>query len=130
MRIGHLARTYGCSVETIRYYERVGLLPPVKRSVNGYREYTISHQKCLGLVLRCRGLGFSQGQVRRLTELACEDGPECERVKAVVLEHLSEVRAKQQELCKMESALKRLARQCDAHGTLPECPVIDELMSE
>ena len=130
MRIGRLARDSGCSVETIRYYERVGLLPAVKRSINGYREYTTHHQKCLGLILNCRNLGFSQDQVRRMTELAVDDVPECRQVREVVIKHLAEVRQKQDELGKMEAALNRLARKCDRDGTLKECPVIDELMAE
>lgn len=128
MRIGELAKQSGCSVETIRYYEQVRLLPTVERSLNGYRHYSDSHRKWLLLILKSRALGFTQDQVRQLTELASSENINCQQVHAVVMEHLAEVEAKQRELAAMEIALKRLAKKCSE--AVVDCPVIDELMND
>jgi len=128
MRIGQLAKASGCSPETIRYYEKIGLLPPAPRQSNGYRSYDPAHRKWLGFILRSRELGFNQNEVRRLTNLA--DAPEstCQDVHELILAHIRDVRARIQELEQLETALLRLEAKC-IDETLHECPVIDELMS-
>ena len=128
MRIGELATACDCSAETIRYYEKIGLLPQAARRANGYRRYVDTHQKWLQFILRSKELGFSQDEVRRLTDLAHQRQPACADVHELLEEHVSDVRKRVRELRRMERALVRLKMQCQ-DGTLHECPVIDELMT-
>lgn len=127
MRIGRLAESCNCPPETIRYYERIGLLPRPLRQPNGYRSYDDSHRRWLRFILESRALGFTQEQVRRLTNIAHEANPSCAEVHELLEAHIEEVRDKQTDLQKMEKALLRLKSKC-RDGTLNECPVIDELM--
>ncbi len=128
MRIGELARACDCPVETIRYYEKIGLLPQPARRANGYRSYQELHQKWLKFILRSRKLGFSQKEVRRLTDFAHQQRPACAEVHELLEQHVSDVRKRVRELKRLEQALVRLKGQCH-DGTLHECPVIDELMN-
>lgn len=127
MRIGELATTCNCPVETIRYYEKIGLLPPAARLSNGYRSYDDDHRKWLQFIIRSRKLGFSQDDVRRLTDLAHQKRPACSDVHDLLEHQVVDVRDRITELQKLENALVRLKRQCH-EGTLHNCPVIDELM--
>ena len=128
MRIGELSKNCGCPVETIRYFEKIGLLPEPARSTNGYRYYGETHQNWLQFILRSRDLGFSQSEVRRLTDLAHQQRPACSDVYDLLEEHVVDVRKRVAELMRMERALIRLKKQCH-EGTLHDCPVIDELMN-
>jgi len=127
MRIGELARACDCPAETIRYYEKIGLLPQAARRANGYRSYEDTHQKWLQFILRSKELGFSQDEVRRLTDLAHQKQPACADVHELLEEHANDVHKRVRELKRMERALLRLKTQCQ-DGTLHDCPVIDELM--
>ncbi len=128
MRIGQLAELCDCPAETIRYYEKIGLLPPAVRRSNGYRSYDEMHRKWLQFILRSRALGFSQDEVRRLTDLAHQQRPACADVYKLLDQHVNDVRSKVRELKRMQQSLSRLKSQCH-DGTLHDCPVIDELMN-
>ena len=124
--IGTLAKQTGCKVETIRYYENIGVLPPPARSSGGQRRYTINHLKRLNFVRRARALGFTLNEVRDLLRLVDGEDYTCAEVEAVTLAHLGDVRTKIADLRKLERVLKDMASQCDG-GTVPDCPVIDAL---
>ncbi len=128
MRIGTLAAACNCPAETIRYYEKIGLLPKPLRTANGYRSYDERHQKWLQFVLRSRALGFTQDEVRRLSNIADQSQPVCADVHQLLVEHIVDVRKKLLDLRRMEKALARLKAKCQ-DGTLNDCPVIDELMN-
>ena len=128
MRIGKLAANCGCPVETIRYFEKIGLLPHPVRSINGYRHYDVSQQKWLQFILRSRALGFTQKEVRRLSDIAHQSQPACADVHDLLVEHIVDVRQKLGELRRMQKSLERLKSKCQ-DGTLNDCPVIDELMN-
>ena len=128
MRIGTLAASCNCPAETIRYYEKIGLLPKPVRTANGYRSYDDRHQKWLQFVLRSRALGFTQDEVRRLSNIADQSQPVCADVHQLLVEHIVDVRKKLLDLKRMEKALARLKLKCQ-DGTLNDCPVIDELMN-
>ncbi len=128
MKIGELASACDCPVETIRYYEKVGLLPPAGRQANGYRSYENTHRKWLQFILRSKNLGFSQNEVRRLTDLAHQKRPACADVHELLEEQVHDVRKRIEELQQLQRALVRLKAQC-RDGSLHDCPVIDELMS-
>jgi DNA-binding transcriptional MerR regulator len=128
MRIGQLAKVCECSTETIRYYEKIGLLPPPLRNPNGYRSYDDQHRKWLQFILRSRALGFTQKEVRRLSNIAQQSKPICAEVHQLMEEHIADVHCKLKELERLEEALLRLKIKCQ-EGTLNDCPVIDELMT-
>jgi DNA-binding transcriptional MerR regulator len=127
MRIGELAQVCDCPVETIRYYEKIGLLPPPAREANGYRCYKHEHQQWLTFILRSRELGFGQDEVRQLTDLALQEKPACSAVHSLLKVQIKGVQKKRRELKQMQRALVRLKTQCE-DGQLHDCPVIDELM--
>lgn len=128
MQIGKLATSCDCPVETIRYYEKIGLLPQPVRLANGYRSYDDVHRKWLQFILRSRALGFSQDDVRRLTDVAHQKRPACVEVHELLQQHVEDVQKRVRELKRMERALLRLKDKC-RDGTLHDCPVIDELMA-
>jgi len=128
MRIGELSRTCGCPVETIRYFEKIGLLPLPLRDANGYRSYDVSHKKWLHFILRSRALGFTQNEVRRLSDLAHQSQAACADVHELLVEHIDDIRKKLEDLQQMQRALERLKLKCQ-DGTLNDCPVIDQLMN-
>jgi MerR family mercuric resistance operon transcriptional regulator len=124
--IGELSNETGTNVETIRYYERVGLLPTPARSEGGYRLYRHDHLKRLNFIRRARALGFSIAEVRTLLRLADESERPCAEVRAVAEAHLTDVRAKIAVLRWMERVLKETVAGC-ADGTRRDCAVIEAL---
>ena len=127
MRISELARTCGCSVETIRYYESVGLLSAPRRAANGYRVYSDEHRKWLQLVRRSRDLGLPQDEVRLLIKIARDESAACEDVYRLLSSHVQRVSTRIRELKQLEKSLIRLQSRC-ADGRSKKCPAIDELM--
>jgi len=127
--IGGLSQRTGTNVETIRYYERVGLLAAPARSPGGYRLYRIEHVKRLTFIRRARALGFSINEVRTLLKLAAERKRPCAEVLVVAEAHLEDVRAKIADLTAMERVLKDTVARC-ANGTGSHCPLIEALYRE
>ena len=124
--IGVLASRGATNVETIRYYERVGLLPEPPRTAGGHRLYREDQLKQLLFIRRSRALGFKLEQVRVLVRLAQAKDYSCDEVKAITEEQLQTVRRKQADLKRLENALVDMVAQCKA-GQVPECPIIDAL---
>ena len=121
-----MSKRTGCNIETIRYYERIGLLPAVTRSDGGHRLYGEAQGRRLGFIRRTRELGFALDQVRTLLKLVDGGRYTCAQVKRITVHHLDEVRRKVADLRKIERVLAEMAAQCDG-GTVPKCPVIDAL---
>jgi len=126
MRIGELARQTRCQVETIRYYERVGILPEPQRQQNNYRHYGEPHHRRLRFVRRCRDLGFSLEEVRTLLGMIDGGTSSCAEVEALGRGHLEAVRAKITDLRQMESRLRELVARCQG-GNTPDCSFLEEL---
>jgi MerR family transcriptional regulator, mercuric resistance operon regulatory protein len=124
--IGGLSKQTGTNIETIRYYERVGLLPTPARSSGGYRLYGTGHLKRLNFIRRARTLGFSIGEVRTLLRLADERKRPCVEVRVVAEAHLKDVQARIVDLRRMERVLKATVARC-AEGRRSDCPVIEAL---
>jgi MerR family mercuric resistance operon transcriptional regulator len=124
--IGALSQRTGCNIETIRYYERIGLLPPAGRSGGGHRVYTEAHSRRLGFIRRTRQLGFTLDEVRTLLKLVDGGRYTCAQVKRITVHHLDGVRQKVADLQKIERVLREMAAQCDG-GRVPKCAVIDAL---
>ncbi len=130
LTIGELSKRTGCHAETIRYYERIGLLPAPPRSSGGHRLYDIDHLRRLCFVRRGRDLGFGLEEIRELLRLADADadadGGVCGQVRARTLAQAGLVRNRIAELRRIERTLVELAAQCDAGGRR-DCPIIDRL---
>ncbi|MGR3638849.1 MerR family transcriptional regulator [Alterinioella nitratireducens] len=126
LRRGDLARLTGCNLETIRYYETIGVMPEPPRSSKNYRVYDDTHVTRLRFVMRARELGFTLDEVRDL--LAMVDGGQqtCGEVQALATAHLATVRTKIADLRRIEHVLSSTVAQCTGDD-VPECPVIDAL---
>jgi len=125
--IGKLSAGSGVNVETIRYYERAGLLPPPPRTEGRHRTYDEQQVKRLSFIRRGRELGFSLDEVRMLLQLADRGGLTCSTsVKEMTLQHLGNVRAKIASLKKLERALTRMTGACAPGEQLP-CPILEAL---
>jgi MerR family transcriptional regulator, mercuric resistance operon regulatory protein len=125
-QIGTLSRRTGVNIETIRYYERSGLLPEPARTAAGYRAYGSADAERLQFIRRARDLGFSIEEVRRLCGLADRKSRSCRAVQAIAREHLADVRAKIVDLRRMEKVLAGMVAECE-RGTMPECPLLETL---
>lgn len=126
MRIGELARATGTKAETIRYYEREGILPPADRTDSNYRDYSHEHLASLTFVRRARELGFSMAQVRELLALSEHDDKPCEDVDHLVQSQLVEVERKILDLSALRDELSQMLRSCQA-DRIGECHVIESL---
>lgn len=124
--IGILSRETGCNIETIRYYEKVGMLPKPCRTAGGHRIYTPDHFKRLGFILRARALGFSLDDIRNLLLLSEGKRMSCAKVKALALAHLQDIRSRIADLKAMEVVLDDLVDKCSGKIT-PHCPIIESL---
>jgi MerR family mercuric resistance operon transcriptional regulator len=125
-QIGTLSRRTGVNIETIRYYEREGLLAKPQRTAGGYRAYRARDAQRLGFIRRTRDLGFSLDEVRRLLVLADQKSRSCRSAHALATEHLDEIRAKIADLRRMEKVLTAMVKEC-AQGTMPDCPLLEAL---
>lgn len=126
MNIGELARKADTNAETIRYYERIGLLPSPPRTAGNYRDYSTGHVSRLTFTRRARDLGFSIEQVRALLNLADNKEQSCEAVDAIARAHLADVKRKLADLSALRRELDSLIGQC-RHGTVADCRIIDAL---
>ncbi len=124
-RIGEISRRTRVKIETIRYYERVGVMPVPDRSEGGSRIYNLEQLKRLSFIKRSRELGFSLDDIRRLLSLA-DGGHSCGEVKALTQRHLTGVREKIADLQRLEKTLDMISSRCSGDDA-PECPVIDAL---
>ncbi|HKM61756.1 MAG TPA: helix-turn-helix domain-containing protein [Acidisphaera sp.] len=124
--IGELARATSTKVETIRYYERVGLLPPPARTGGNYRAYVQPHLERLSFIRRGRGLGFSLDEVRELLRLSDDRERPCAEVDRIARAHLAEVECKLADLTRLRGELRQLIEQCQ-HGTIADCRIIEAL---
>lgn len=126
LRIGQLAEETGCRIETIRYYERVGVLPRAARAANNYRYYNAQHRRRLLFVRRLRGLGFSLDEVRALLRMIDGGTQSCAEVQALGQRHLAEVQRKIEDLRSVERALDDLVGRCSGAAT-PDCSMLEAL---
>lgn len=124
--IGTLARKTGAKVETIRFYEKIGLLPSPGRTEGNYRSYEPAHLNRLSFIRRARDLGFSLDQIRALLDLSDDGGRPCEAVDEIARRHLVEVERKIADLTALRQELDRMLAHCGS-GTVSECRIIETL---
>lgn len=125
--IGKLSQATGVKVETIRYYEHIGLLPEPPRSASGYRQYTRRHQDLLSFVRRGRELGFALDDIRNLLALQ-QGGMACGKVQTLTRQHLQALDARIRDLTRLREQLSLLEQQC-AGGNARSCPVVAALLA-
>ena len=127
LSIGELSRRTGVNIETIRYYERIKMLPAPPRTSNGRRVYGPTEIRSLTFIRRSRELGFTLDEIRALLALSAADGKNtCGEVRQVAARHLADIRAKIVDLRAMARVLSDAVQRCDADET-PGCPLIDTL---
>lgn len=126
LTIGQLARETGTNVETVRFYEKAGLLPAPARTEGNYRAYERLHLNRLSFIRRARDLGFSLDQVRALLALSDDRDQSCAAIDAIAKAHRSEVERKIADLQSLKTELDRMIDQCGC-GSVADCRIIDSL---
>ena len=124
--IGALAVRTGVNIETIRYYERVGVLPKAKRADNGRRHYSEEDVRRLAFIRKSRDLGFTLPEVRTLLDLADKKDRSCRAVDRIAREHLSDIDRKISDLTALRRELASVISRC-RQGTVAECRIIEAL---
>ena len=126
MKIGELGSATATNVETVRYYEKIGLLPPPARTSANYRAYGNEHLARLSFIRRARDLGFTLEAVRGLLTLSDDKAQSCEAVDSIARIHLTEVERKITDLAALRRELDRVLGSC-RQGTVAECKIIETL---
>lgn len=127
MKIGELAQQAECPVETIRYYEKEGLLPPPFRAPNNYRAYTESHLERLQFIRNCRSLDMSHDEIRLLLEWRDDPATHCAEVNDLIDEHIQHVSARIRALMGLEQQLIALRNRCTSEAESEQCKILDQL---
>lgn len=127
MMIGQLARAAGVNVETVRFYERKGLMPRPPRRPSGYREYPGDAARRIRFIQRGKELGFSLREIAELLRLRVDPRRSCAEVKAQAQAKLADIETKLRELRHMKGALEKLAAECRGRGPTSQCPLLDAL---
>lgn len=129
MRIKELSQATGVEAETIRYYEKEGLLPAPARSDNGYRDYSFAHLERLAFVRHCRALDMPLADVRRLLDLSDAPASECADADLLIEAQLGRVRARLHSMRALERQLVQLRSRCSGEHDHGECGILHELVS-
>ncbi len=124
--IGAMSKKTGVNIETIRYYERIELMPKPDRTAGGNRQYNHDQLKRLSFIKTSRELGFSIDEIRALLEMSDRKDFTCGEVHVLTVGHLASVREKIKGLKKLEKALSDMAAEC-SQGDIPECPILEAL---
>ena len=127
MRIGELAQASGTPIETIRFYEREGLLPAAPRTEGNYRIYAPQHAERLAFIRQCRNLDMALDEVRALIELREDPTSDCGGINALLDEHIGHVAHRIRELRALEKELKALRARCASPHAVAECGILGEL---
>ena len=125
LAIGELSRRGGVNIETIRYYERIKMLPPPLRTASGHRRYDSRDVRVLAFIRRSRELGFPLEKIRALLRLGGPEKATCREVRQIAELHLEDIRAKLNVLKELERLMANTVARCS--GTTPDCPVLDML---
>ena len=127
MKIGEISKRAGVPVETVRYYEKIDLLPAPDRDASGYRAYRTAHLERLQFIRRCRTLDMAQDEIRELIRLTEQPDADCHDVDALLARHLRHVRERLQELANLEQTLEQLQHACSDGGTVRDCGILGSL---
>ena len=127
LKTGELAREAGVNVETIRFYERKGLLPEPPRRSSGYREYPREAVRRIRFIQRAKELGFTLREIKGLLELRVDPDTTCNEVRDRATEKIADVKHKIADLRKIEKALRKLTESCSGSGPKDGCPILVHL---
>lgn len=127
MKIGELARRAEVGIDTLRYYEREGLLPPPRRLASGYRSYGEDDVARLHFIRRAKTLGFTLAEIRELLALSGRREDDMAGMKAAAADKLVDVETRLAELDRIRDGLKALLASCPGHGALAQCPILHAL---
>ncbi|QNP41736.1 heavy metal-responsive transcriptional regulator [Lysobacter solisilvae (ex Woo and Kim 2020)] len=130
MKIGELAHRAGVGIDTVRYYEKEGLLPRAQRLASGYRVYDPQDLRRLQFVRRAKALGFTLPEIRDLLALSAHRDDDMASMKAAATEKLADVQAKIAELTRIREGLETLVASCPGHGALGQCPILNALAED
>jgi DNA-binding transcriptional MerR regulator len=130
VKIGELAQRAGVGIDTVRYYEREGLLPPPQRLASGYRVYAQDDVLRLRFVRRAKALGFTLPEIRDLLTLSSHRDDDMGGMKAAATAKLADVETKLAELARIRAGLELLVASCPGHGALAQCPILNALAEE
>jgi Hg(II)-responsive transcriptional regulator len=128
LTIGKLAKQSGVGIDTVRFYEREGLLPRASRTQSGYRLYSDNDVERLRFIRRAKGLGFSLEEIGELLDLNATRGSRAS-VKKLAQHRLSDLNQKISELTAIRDALAALVQQCNGEGSLKGCPIIEGVLA-
>lgn len=128
MLIGELAKQVGCEAETIRYYEREGLLQEPSRTASGYRSYTGEHLGQLNFVLRCRALGMSLSEIRTMQRYQAHPDLACAEINDMIDYHIAHVQKQIREMLLLEKQLRDLRRRCHDNSTVSTCGILQGIV--
>ena len=130
LTMGKLARRAGVNAETLRYYERRGLLPRPPRTASNYRLYPEASARRVRFIKRAQEMGFSLREIGELLSLRARPGAKCADVLGRAREKVRDIDAKMEALRAMRKALSRLTRECSGKGPVTECPILEALDPE
>ena len=130
MKIGEVADRGGVNLQTIRYYEREGLLPQPPRLPSGYRVYTQPTVRRVRFIKRAQELGFTLSEIRELLSLRLDHERDRSEVRAIAEAKVADIAEKIRTLTAMKEALVRLTEHCSGHGPASECPILESLDSD
>lgn len=130
MKIGELAQRAQVAIDTVRYYERQGLLPVPTRHASGYRSYDASDVLRLRFVRRAKALGFTLVEIRELLALSGRREDDMADLKTVATGKLSDIETRLAELTRIRDGLRMLVASCPGHGALEQCPILNALAKD
>lgn len=130
MKIGELAQRASVGIDTVRYYERQGLLPAPERMASGYRQYDQADVARLRFIRRAKALGFTLIEIRDLLALSGRRDDDMGSLKAAATEKLTDVETKLAELTRIRDGLRTLVASCPGHGALEQCPILNALAED
>ncbi|MBU2755805.1 heavy metal-responsive transcriptional regulator [Acidithiobacillus sp. CV18-2] len=125
--IGRLAREAGLAAETLRYYERIGLIRPVQRTQSNYRLYDNEAEARLRFIRRAQNLGFSLAEVKELLDINSHPENDMAAVKQITQGKIADIEEKIADLERMRSALHEVSERCPGHGSVEACPILASL---
>ena len=129
--IGQLAKESGCKVETVHYYEKIGLMPEPPRTEGGHRVFALSHVKRLNFIRRSRELGFKIEQIKDLLKFIDEPNHYCGEVRAMAMLQARAVQEKIDDLQRLQMALNEMVIKCkDSNNSIDDCPIVDALFTK
>ncbi|MEX2150159.1 MAG: heavy metal-responsive transcriptional regulator [Steroidobacteraceae bacterium] len=126
--IGQLAKRTGVPIDTVRHYERIGLLRPAARLASGYRRYGDAELKRLRFIRRAKALGFTLDEVHEL--LALSAGRNVQSIRKAATAHLADIERRIKELTRIRESLRQLVAACPGHGRAESCPILNALQQD